>query len=89
MRVNRKIKKYGGEETDADRLRAKKDEIRKKVGKPYLKIVAKTENQEKFIQDILDNEVMYVIATGIAGAGKAHPWLSPLELPRTASRRVR
>lgn len=70
MRVNRKIKKYGGEETDADRLRAKKDEIRKKVGKPYLKIAAKTENQEIFIKDILDNEAMYVIATGIAGAGK-------------------
>jgi phosphate starvation-inducible protein PhoH len=70
MRVNKKIKKYDAEETDADRLRAKKDEIRKKVGKPYLKIVGKTENQEKFIQDILDNEAMYVIATGVAGCGK-------------------
>ena len=72
MRVNRKVKKYGGEETDADRLRAKKEEIRKKVGKPYLKIVPKTENQEKFIKDILDKESMYVIATGIAGAGKTY-----------------
>jgi phosphate starvation-inducible protein PhoH and related proteins len=70
MRVNRKIKKYGGEETDADRLRAKKEEIRKKVGKPYLKIVPKTENQEIFIKDILNKDSMYVIATGIAGAGK-------------------
>jgi phosphate starvation-inducible protein PhoH len=30
----------------------------------------KTENQQKFIDEILNNEAMYVIATGIAGAGK-------------------
>jgi phosphate starvation-inducible protein PhoH len=76
MSVSRKIKKYGGEETDADKLRAKKEEIRKKVGKPYLKIVPKTENQEKFIKDILDKDSMYVIATGIAGAGKSFLALS-------------
>jgi len=76
MSVNRKVKKYGGEETDADRLRAKKEEIRKKVGKPYLKIVPKTENQDKFIKDILDKDSMYVIATGIAGCGKAQPLTS-------------
>ncbi len=68
--MNRKIKKYNIEETDADRLRAKKDEIRKKVGKPYLKIIPKTENQELFIKQMLNKDAMYVIATGIAGAGK-------------------
>ena len=70
MRVNRKLKKYNVEESETDKLKEIKNQIRKKVGKPYLKINAKTENQEKFIKDILDKESMYVIATGIAGAGK-------------------
>ncbi len=70
MNVNRKLKKYNVEETEEDKLRERKNEIRKKVGKPYLKISPKTENQEKFVKDILDKESMYVIATGIAGAGK-------------------
>lgn len=72
MRVNRKIKKYDAEETDGDRLRAKKDEIRKKVGKPYLKIAGKTENQEIFMNEIMNKDAMYVLATGIAGAGKTY-----------------
>jgi phosphate starvation-inducible PhoH-like protein len=70
MSLNKKLKKYNVEETEQDKIRARKDEIRKKIGKPYLKINAKTENQEKFIKEILDKESMYVIATGIAGAGK-------------------
>lgn len=70
MSVNRKVRKYNVEETEIDKLKEIKNQIRKKVGKPYLKINAKTENQEKFIKEILDKESMYVIATGIAGAGK-------------------
>jgi hypothetical protein len=76
MRVNKKVKKYGGEETDSDKLKAKKEEIRKKVGKPYLKIAGKTENQEIFMNEITNKDAMYVIATGIAGAGKAQPLTS-------------
>jgi len=76
MRVNKKIKKYGDDVSDADRLRAKKDEIRKKVGKPYLKILGKTENQEIFMKEIINKDAMYVIATGIAGAGKSFLALS-------------
>ena len=49
MGVNRKIRKYNVEETETDKLKEIKNQIRKKVGKPYLKISPKTENQEKFI----------------------------------------
>jgi phosphate starvation-inducible PhoH-like protein len=72
MRVNKKVKKYGDEGSDVDRLKAKKEEIRKKVGKPYLKIAGKTENQEIFMNEIMNKDAMYVLATGIAGAGKTY-----------------
>lgn len=76
MGVNRKIRKYNTEESEVDKIKEIKNQIRKKIGKPYLKISAKTENQEKFIKEILNNESMYVIATGIAGAGKSYLALS-------------
>jgi len=70
MSVNRKIKKYNTEESEVDKIKEIKNQIRKKIGKLYLKINPKNENQEKFIKEILENDSMYVIATGIAGAGK-------------------
>jgi phosphate starvation-inducible protein PhoH len=70
MSVNRKIKKYNTEESEVDKIKEIKNQIRKKIGKPYLKINPKNENQEKFIKEILENDSMYVIATGVAGCGK-------------------
>lgn len=70
--MNRKIKKYNTEQTEEEKLKQLKDEIRKKVGKTSLKITPKTENQALFINEINNNDCMYVVATGIAGAGKSY-----------------
>jgi phosphate starvation-inducible protein PhoH len=73
MTVNRKLKKYNSvEETAEDKIKEKKNEIRKKIGKPYLKITPKTENQGIFINEILKKDSTYVIATGVAGCGKTY-----------------
>lgn len=48
-----------------------KHEIRSIVGKDYLKIIPKTENQELFLQACESEDYNYVIATGIAGCGKS------------------
>ena len=76
MGVNRRVKKYNADETEDDKLKEVKNQIRKKVGKPYLKINSKTENQEIFIKEIINKDSMYVIATGVAGCGKSFLALS-------------
>lgn len=70
MAFSKKSKKIGGEEPIVDKTKAKKNEIRKIIGKEKLWLQPKTENQKKLIDIIEDKETLYAIGTGIAGCGK-------------------
>jgi phosphate starvation-inducible protein PhoH len=66
----KKVKKYFEEETFLNKVKFKKETIKQIIGKDKIFLEAKTENQKLFINSVLDKNIMYSIATGVAGCGK-------------------